>query len=169
MRPALGDLMSVNDDEPIRILKRGQPVGDSQGSPPGRKPLKRLLDQIFTLRIQAGGGLIQYQKLGIIQYGPGDGDSLPFTAGQIISLFSHIGIIAVGRLADKIVCIRHFCSPDDFLISGIRLGKTHVIQNRIGKKKGFLEHHAQLAVEILNPVIIDIDAVNQKLSVIHII
>lgn len=30
MRPALGDLMSVNDDEPIRILKRGQPVGDSR-------------------------------------------------------------------------------------------------------------------------------------------
>ena len=73
-------MVAVDDHQTIRILQGGQPVGNGEGGSALREPPQSLLDQVFALRVQTGGGLVQNQQPRIAQYRSGDGDPLPLAS-----------------------------------------------------------------------------------------
>lgn len=68
------------------------------------------------LRIQVAGSLVQQQDLGIFQQGPGDGDALALSPGELTTLFAHISVKAVFAGLDKVVYIGIFCRQHQFLV-----------------------------------------------------
>ena len=83
------NLSLIEDDDIVRVLHRGQPVGDHQHRfVPGQR-LKGLLDLMLVLRVSEGGGLVQHHDRGVLQNGPGQGDTLLFPAGEIDAPGAH--------------------------------------------------------------------------------
>ena len=54
----------------------GEPVGDDDDRFVRHQPGHGLLDDRFVFRVDVGGGLIQNDNGGVLQYGPGDGNAL---------------------------------------------------------------------------------------------
>ena len=57
VRANLRNAVAVNYYKPVCIPQGREPVGNGEGSPPLHQPVKGLLDQEFTLRIQSGCSL----------------------------------------------------------------------------------------------------------------
>ena len=60
------DLSVVHDDDLIRVLDRGEPVGDHDRGAAGHQALERFRDHALGLRVDVRGRLIQNENRGII-------------------------------------------------------------------------------------------------------
>lgn len=80
--PSFCDLPVLHKQNEIRIPDRGKPVGDDEGGPALGDGEHRFADPLFRYRIHGAGGLIQDQDRRILEYGPGDGQKLPFSPGS---------------------------------------------------------------------------------------
>lgn len=78
-------------------------VGDDQHSLLLNQPGQRRLNQRFIFHVQAGSCLIQQNDGGILQKGPGDGNSLPLTAGERTAVFTDGRIPLVRKLFRKFI------------------------------------------------------------------
>ena len=106
-----------------------------KGRPPFCQPTQGFLNQVLAFRVQAGRGFVQNQQPGIAQDCPGNGNSLPFAARQIVAVLTHIGIVTVRCLADKVVGICHLRRLDYLLIGGILFCKTDIVEDCPGKQE----------------------------------
>lgn len=83
MGALLDDASAVEDDEAVHAGDGAQAVGDHEGRTSVHQPPQGVLDQEFALRVQRAGRLVEQQDRGVAQDGPGEGDALALTAGQL--------------------------------------------------------------------------------------
>ena len=86
VKPALGnqgtvgplfyDASLIQHQYAIGLLHRCQPMSDHQSGAVFHHALQRLLHRTFGFGIERAGRLIQQQKRGVTQNGPGNGDAL---------------------------------------------------------------------------------------------
>ena len=74
------DLAAVHDNDHIRILHGGDPLGDNQLCGSGQLFAEGFPDQGVGLGINGGGGVVQNQDLWLFQQGPGNAQALFLTA-----------------------------------------------------------------------------------------
>ena len=84
-------------------------------------------------------------------------------------MLAHIGIIAVGRLADKIVGIGSPRGTDDLLQSSVLLCKAYICQDTARKKEGLLQHNANLRVQAFHLYIPQVAAVQKNFPLVYVI
>ena len=70
----------VHDEDLVGCQDRAQPVRDDNAGAPAHRPVERLLDQRFGLRVQVGGRLVQDQDARVFQQHPRDGEPLLLAA-----------------------------------------------------------------------------------------
>ena len=75
---------------------------DDEGGAPLHHRLQRRLHIALGLRIQGGGGLVQYQYGRVLQEGTGDGEALALAAGQEHAVIAHQRLVAVRQLVDEL-------------------------------------------------------------------
>ena len=99
-------------------------MGDDDCGAVVHKLLQGQLYLVFALGIQGTGRLIQQQDFRVIEYCPGQGDTLALSAGQSYALFAQVAGVAFRQLRDEFVGMGRPGGRQDFSVTGIRLGCT---------------------------------------------
>ena len=73
------------------------------------------------------------------------------------------GLVALGQMSDELVGMGRPGCRDDLLVAGPRPGVSDVFRNAGGEEDCILENHGELAAEVGQFVITQIDAVQQNL------
>ena len=105
MRPFLRDTPILQDYDAAGVVERRQAVGDYQSGPAYHQVGQRVLNQRFSLRVHAGGGLIQNQNGSVFQESSGQSDALPLATGEGHSSLSHCSVIPLGQGSDKVMYV----------------------------------------------------------------
>ena len=95
------DGVMIDHHNTVRVPQGGKAVGNGKGGAALGQAAQRLLNLVLCFGIQAASGFVQNQQPGIMQNRPGDGNPLPFPAGQGIAGFPHIGIVSSGNRTIK--------------------------------------------------------------------
>ena len=144
-------------------------MGDDERRPAHHQPVERRLHNLFALRIEGAGGLVQNQDARVLQYSPGDGDALPLAAGKHQPPFPDLRVIALGQLHDELMGVGVFGRRLDFLVRGVQPAVTDIFPHRCGKEHRFLRHDADLRAKRLQRHIPDVTAVHQYSPGIHVV
>ena len=83
-----------------------------------------LLDQHLGMGIHRAGGFVQDQDGGIRQDGAGDRQQLHLALGDVGGLLVEHHVIAVRQGADEVIHVGGLGGGDDFLVRGIRAGRS---------------------------------------------
>src|SRR5215217_7724352 len=98
----LDETAFVQHENTIGPLDGGQTMGDDKGRTPFHHPLESLLYKPLGFGIKRGGGFVQQKNSGVLENGPGDGNTLSLPAGQINPFFSYHGLITVRKTCDEL-------------------------------------------------------------------
>ena len=84
VRAGLDDLPAIHDVDSVRMHGRGETMGDHERGVAFSQNSESA--QPFDLRpgIHGARRLVQHQQGGVVQEGPGQGDTLPFTDAQLL-------------------------------------------------------------------------------------
>src|SRR5436309_2576414 len=86
-----------------------------------RKNIYHGLDnELFRPGVDGAGRFVKNQDLGVLQQGPGNGDSLTLTAGEGRAPFADDRVVAFGQRHDELVGIGGACGRLDVSAGGAR-------------------------------------------------
>ena len=120
---------------------------DQHGAVPGQ-PVKRLLHKVFRFGVGERGGLVEDQDRGVGQDGAGDGQPLPFPAGEPGAGAQH-GVVAVRQTQDAVVDLRFAGRGLDLLDGGIGDGQRDVLRDGAVHQLGLLQDETDLRVQLV--------------------
>ncbi len=161
MRAGLHNVALIEHQNGVRLLDRGQPVGDNDGSPALGDLLRSLLDQLLRISVNGRGGLVEDQDAGVAHIGPQEGDQLALPAGEHGAPFLYVVLIPPGEAADKVV---HPDLPGCLFYSfhgNPRVLQGNVVCNGIGKKEDILQHYGYVIPQGGEGILPDVLAVEQ--------
>src|SRR5580693_4364114 len=82
MRALFAQTALVEDENAISVLNGAEAVRDYHGGAAFQQPIERFANHQFGLGVNARGGLIEYQELGIVREGTGETDKLTLADGK---------------------------------------------------------------------------------------
>lgn len=129
----------------IGVLDGSQPVGDGEDCFPLCQSGQSLLDQVFILRVYAGGRFIKDDDRGVLQNGPGDGDALLLSSGEGRAAFSNHGVIAVRQGRDEVMAARSFCGSYYLLMGGIGAAEFDIVLHTVLEEIHILKDHGDIS------------------------
>ena len=144
MGTPFGDAVVRDDQNLIRSVDGGQPVGDGDGGAVFGEHIQALLNPALAFVVQCAGGFIQNQDGRILQEYAGDGNALLLAAGEPGSPFSHKGVIAVGKGLDEVVYVGFFGGVDDFFHGSAGLAVGDVFPDSAAEQVDILLNDADL-------------------------
>ena len=147
------NLTVVQNDDHIRILHGGHPLGDDQLGGAGDILGEGLTDHRIGLGVHGGGGVIQNENLGLLQQRPGDAQPLLLTTGYVGAALLDVGIVAVRPVHNKLVSAGEFAGVDDLLVGGVGVTPAQIIPDGAGEQHVLLEHHGHVVPECLQVVL----------------
>ena len=93
----------VQDDDHIRVLHGGDPLGDDELGGAGDFLPEGLADHGVGAGVHGGGGVVQNEDLGLFQQRTGDAKPLLLTAGDVGAALLNVGVVAVGEALNELV------------------------------------------------------------------
>src|SRR5207253_7786817 len=81
--PALDDHALVEHDDFVGTDDGGEPVCDDERGAVSRHPVERVLDFLFGMAVERGGGLVEEQDWWGLEDGARDGDALLLATGKL--------------------------------------------------------------------------------------
>jgi hypothetical protein len=88
------------------------------------------MDDVLGLGIERCCGLVQDDDRSVLQQRSGDGDPLPFAAGQLNPLLPHDGVEAHGALGNEPLGMGIACALRNLGVAGIVPRVADVVANR---------------------------------------
>ena len=147
MTSLLADPAAAHDQDPVRLQDGGETVRDDDTGPPLHQDVDSLLDGIFRNGIQGGGGLVQYEDLGIFQDHAGDTQALFLSPGELEAAVADDRVISVRLRHDKVMDTGDPAGRLNLLHGCLLIGHTKVLQDRSVEQIGLLCDHADLAAQ----------------------
>ena len=83
VRALLDDLAVVDDDDVVRVADGAQAVGDDKGGAAFHQAQEALLNARLGARVDAAGGLVEDEDVGIGEDGAGDGQQLALALAEV--------------------------------------------------------------------------------------
>ena len=105
-------------------------------------------DRPFRFGVDAGRGFIEDQDRRIEQQGAGDGEPLPFSAGQSGASFAQLRLVGKRHAHDELVGIGIPGGREDLFRRGLRIAIGDVLGHQAAEQKRFLGDHADLPAEL---------------------
>ena len=165
----LGDVAALYHHDAVGVSYGGEPVGDDEAGAALEKDIERLLDQQLRTGVDGGGGLVQYQYLGVVQQRPCEGHQLPLAHRQGGAPLVDLGLIALLHLHDEVVGVHGLGGGDDFFVRGVQPPVADVVHDGAGEYEGVLHHHAHLLPEGAKLYIPYVVAVDLDRSAHHVV
>ena len=143
------DAAAVDYHDLIRAGDGAEAVGDDQHGLSRYQPAHGLLDYGLVLGVYVGGRLVQHHNRRVLEHGPGDGDALTLTAGQVGAASAHHRAIAVFQTADKGVTPGGLCHGLHLGVGGRRATHADIFPDALVKEVVVLGYKGHLVVELL--------------------
>ena len=152
---------AVHQNDHVRRLHRGQPVGNEEHGAPAEGLQEVEAHLPFGAGIEGTGGLIEDQHPRVLQHRPGQGQPLPLAAREACPPLAHVGVVALGQAHDEVVGTGNPSCPDQFGSAGIGLDQQQVVANGAVEQHGVLGHHTDLAAQGIQLNFVDIKPIDE--------
>mmetsp|Transcript_18177 Transcript_18177/g.28440 ORF Transcript_18177/g.28440 Transcript_18177/m.28440 type:complete len:277 (-) Transcript_18177:1882-2712(-) len=162
------DLAPVHHHDLVGPTNGGQPVRDHKRCTPGRQPIQRVLHNLFRLRIQGRGRLVQKQDRRVAQERTGNDHPLPLAARQGRAARADRRIETPRQLGHKVRhmgCIEHVLKVG---VADVGAPQQDVLPQGFVEQKRLLRHHRVKAPQVLQRHIRGRDATNAHASALWI-
>src|SRR5580658_5788965 len=144
-------------------------MGDDQGSAAGKEAVEGLANLQFGFGVDAGGGFVEDEEARIVGEGAREADELALADGKRGAAFVDAGVDAFGQGANKL-------AEADF-VDGVFDGgaidaagaEADVRIDGAGEKKRVLQDDAELAPEVLDIELANVDAIEKNLAALHVV
>ena len=160
MSSLLDDAAVLYDDQRRGVPQGREPVGDREGGPPLNEMGQRGLDPDLGFGIDGGRRLVENENRGIGQNGARDGKALPLAARQFPAGGTDHRIVPVGELDDEVVRRRRDSRRDDLVVGRVGTGVGNVFRDGAHEDVGFLRHHGDEPVQVVQRKVADVNAVD---------
>ena len=104
------------------------------------QPFQGFENELFRPGVDGAGRFVKNQDLGVLQQGPGNGDSLTLTAGEGRAPFADDRVVAFGQRHDELVGIGGACGRLDVSAGGARATVGNIFGKGQRKQEWLLEH-----------------------------
>ncbi len=149
MRAASGKPSVVEHEDPVRVLNGRRPLRDDQhGRTVGQLP-ECFAECRVRCKVQSRCAVVEDQELRLADECSGDRQTLPLTAGEVLSVFGVHLVEPVCFRCDHIECLRGFQRILQVMFRGICLAPEQVLPDRPVKEHGLLRDNADAAAECL--------------------
>ena len=101
------------------MTEGAEAVRDGQDGASDNQFTKGVHDLCFSFDIQIGSWLVKEQDRCVTQDSASNSQTLLLTCGEVVALFTHDSIIAMGQTHNHIVNVGFFGSFDDFFNSSL--------------------------------------------------
>ena len=149
MGTLFGDATLVENDDMVGVSNRRETVSDHQSGAPFGEMGERLMDQLFVDGVEMRRGLVKDEDRSIFEQGPGDGESLPLSAGKLNAALADHGIVGKRQLGDEMVRVSALRGFLDGFIGGLRLGQAQVLPNGGVEKVGLLRDQSNFRSQVI--------------------
>ena len=149
MGTLFGDATLVENNDMVGVANRRETVSDHQSGAPFGEMGKRLMDQLFVDGVEMRCGLVKDEDGSIFEQGPGDGESLPLSAGKLNAALADHGIVGKRQLGDELVRVSALRGFLDGFVGGLRLGQAQVLPNGGVEKVGLLRDQSNFCSQVI--------------------
>ena len=126
----LDDPAAVQDDDPVGVGDRAEPVRDDERRPLAHQTLERLLHGLLRLAVERGCRFVQDEDARVLEQRAGDGHALALPATQLHPAFAHKRVVAIGQIDDELVRVGCLSGGFDFLGCRVELAVANVVDER---------------------------------------
>ena len=142
-----GDLVFVENDNLVSICDGAHAVRDDDDGLVLHEFRNALLNLGFVFDVEACGGFVEEHDGSVFEDGAGDGDSLAFATGERVAVFADDGVVALRKLANKIIAVCKLCGLQDFFVGGIAFADADVVADRSVEQYDVLEYDREILEE----------------------
>ena len=142
-----GDPPVIQDDDPVGIPHRADPLRDQEGGGMRQHRMERLPDPAFGGGINRTGAVVEDQDGRFFEHGPRDAEPLFLSARHVDTALLNPGVVPIRKTADEFVCLRRLRRGDHLFLGGIWVAPFQVVADGAREKRVFLEHYADLAAQ----------------------
>ena len=163
------DLAVGEDDDVIRMLDGGQTVCHDEHGANVLDLFQAVLDQQLGFGIDVGGGFVQDDHRGLMDDGAGEGEQLPLTGGEVVAALAYGLVQALFQAVDELVGVDVAAGVHDLLIADALLTQQDVAADIAAEQEHVLQHLAEVAAQAADLDLLDVDAVDEDLSLLDIV
>ena len=168
MGALLNDLAVIDHKNLVGMAHGFQPVGDHDDRLIVGQFRNGLHQLLFIFRIHIGGCLVQNDDGCVLHNRPGDGDALPFAAGEGRTALTDDGVKAVRQCHDKVIAARLLRCGLHLLHGGVGLAEADIVGDGVREQIGPLEHEGEIADEAVVAVLPHIPSAKAHTAGLHI-
>ena len=174
MRALRLDLAVGQHEDAVGHADAGEAVGDQHRRLAGAQLLEAPEHLVFGTGVESGGRLVEDQHLGLAHVGAGDGDLLPFAAGQLDAVLEALAdhlVVAAGQARDHLVGLAAVGGPRDAFVVGARRDPADrdIVAGRQVVADEVLEDDAHAAAQFVEPVVAQVASVEQDAALVGVV
>lgn len=169
MGPFLEDPAVLNKEDLIGVPDGGKPVGDHEHGADAHHFFKRILNENFGFGVDIRGRLVEDHHRGTVNDGPGEGEKLPLSGGEVVPPLPHLFVKTALQLVYKAVGVDVAAGAQDLLIRDALLPEDDVAADGSRKEEYVLKHLPEMAAQGGNFDLSDINAVDKDLALLEFI
>ena len=147
----------------------GSAVGDEQRGAALRQHAQRLVDGRLGGGVDRGGGVVEHEDPRVGEHRAGQGDALALPARQREPALADEGVVAVGELVDERVHLGRTGRGADLLVARVGAAVGDVGADAVGEQERLLEHHAQLAAQVVQAQVPQRHATEAQLAGLRVV
>ena len=160
MRPEVQHAALVQHQDGVAVGQRRQPVRHDHHGAAARHVRQVGVDQGLAFRIERAGRLVQDQDARVVHQGAGDRQALPLAAGQVGRAFLDQRLIAVRQALDELRGAGQPGGMDRVRQRQAGAAGQDVFRDRAAEQEVLLQHHAEVAAQMRQVDVAQIDAVD---------
>ena len=145
MRPFLYDPATVEDEDAVGPLHRGEPMGDDERGAAAEQVVQRRLQQVLGARIQGRSGLVKDQDAWIAEQRPRNGQALFLALRQLDSALADARVKPMRQLLDELPGVRGARRGHELGFGGAVTTERDVVADGRREQERVLKHDADLA------------------------
>ena len=96
----------LHHDDAVGAGDRRESMGDDERRTPLHQAFHRLLDHPLAFGVQSARRLVEDQVRRVLEYGAGNREPLPLSAGKLESALADDRVVALGQRRDELVRVR---------------------------------------------------------------
>ena len=169
MRAVGDDSSIVEDEDSLGAADGAEAVGDDDGGLAGEKFVEGLLDLLFALGVEGGGGFVEDQDRSVAEEGAGEGDALFLTAGEAGAFLADDGLVAVVEIDDELVGKGVAGGFFDLLAGGIETANANVLDDGVVEEDRILRDQRDRVVESFLFDLTDVASVDPKSAPLDVV
>ncbi len=169
MGSALNDPALLEHDNAVGVPYGRETVSDYKGRSALHQLIHALLNHSLRSGINGAGRLVENECRRIRDRRARNGEHLALTLAEISAVSLDNGVVAVGKLADKVVRVCELCRRDDFFICRVKSAVADILHDSVAEQVGLLQNYAERTAQIGLADLVDIDSVVADLAVLNVV